>query len=91
MIPGVSSATGGVPSALGLPLTHRGVARGFAVLTGHDPLGLSVDTLVFLMPLGHLSRLREVLLERLSPHTPVALKVKDPALLVVEVLKRLRR
>ncbi|MER3537746.1 MAG: uroporphyrinogen-III C-methyltransferase [Thermus sp.] len=72
VVPGVSSATG-VPSALGLPLTHRGMARGFSVLTGHDPFGLSADTLVFLMPLHQLPALKSVLLAHRPPHTPVAL------------------
>lgn len=36
VVPGVTSAVGAL-SALGLPLTHRGLARSFAVATGHDP------------------------------------------------------
>jgi siroheme synthase len=35
VVPGVSSALG-VPSAAGVALTRRGVARAFTVVTGHD-------------------------------------------------------
>src|SRR5216683_8128903 len=34
VVPGVSAAVA-VPAAAGIPLTHRGVASSFAVLTGH--------------------------------------------------------
>ena len=27
-----------MPAAAGIPVTHRGVARGFTVVTGHDEL-----------------------------------------------------
>ncbi|GAB2504956.1 uroporphyrinogen-III C-methyltransferase [Promicromonospora xylanilytica] len=37
VVPGVTSAVS-VPAAAGIPVTHRGVARGFSVLTGHDAL-----------------------------------------------------
>ncbi|MBE1874373.1 uroporphyrinogen-III C-methyltransferase [Myceligenerans pegani] len=37
VVPGVTSAVS-VPAAVGIPVTHRGVARGFSVLTGHDAL-----------------------------------------------------
>ncbi len=74
VVPGVTSAVGAL-SALGLPLTHRGLARSFAVATGHDPtLPLPwADTLVLLMPLHALEGLKERLLERFSPKTPLAL------------------
>ncbi|GAB3160485.1 uroporphyrinogen-III C-methyltransferase [Myceligenerans halotolerans] len=39
VVPGVTSAVS-VPAAVGIPVTHRGVARGFSVLTGHDALQL---------------------------------------------------
>ena len=35
VVPGVSSATA-VPAAAGIPVTHRGVASSFTVVTGHD-------------------------------------------------------
>ncbi|GAA1851091.1 uroporphyrinogen-III C-methyltransferase [Myceligenerans crystallogenes] len=37
VVPGVTSAVS-VPAAVGIPVTHRGVSRGFSVLTGHDAL-----------------------------------------------------
>ncbi|HWV27411.1 MAG TPA: uroporphyrinogen-III C-methyltransferase [Aeromicrobium sp.] len=37
VVPGVTSAIS-VPAAAGIPVTHRGVARGFTVLTGHEEL-----------------------------------------------------
>ena len=66
VVPGVSSAIA-VPAAAGIPVTHRGVASSFAVVTGHeDPakaestvdwehLAMAVDTLVILMGVGTLS------------------------------------
>lgn len=37
VVPGVTSAVAG-PGAAGIPLTHRGVAHCFTVVSGHDPL-----------------------------------------------------
>jgi len=60
VVPGVTSAVA-VPAAAGIPVTHRGVASSFAVVTGHeDPdkpgghvdwegLAGAVDTIVVLM------------------------------------------
>jgi len=60
VVPGVSSAVA-VPAYAGIPVTHRGTASSFAVVTGHEEPGKetsavnwehltnSVDTLVFLM------------------------------------------
>ena len=60
IIPGITSAIS-VPAYAGIPVTHRGIAASFAVVTGHeDPtkehsdinwakLATAVDTLVFLM------------------------------------------
>ncbi|GAA6755515.1 SAM-dependent methyltransferase [Thermus sp. 2.9] len=74
VIPGVTSAVGAL-SSLGLPLTFRGLAKSFAVATGHDPtLPLpQADTLVLLMPLHALAGLKERLLERFPSETPLAL------------------
>ncbi len=59
VVPGVTSAVA-VPAAAGIPVTHRGVARGFTVVTGHDELpavpGGADHTVVLLMGVGHLSR-----------------------------------
>ena len=38
VVPGVTSAVA-VPAAAGIPLTHRGVASSFAVVTGHQEAG----------------------------------------------------
>lgn len=37
VVPGVTSAVA-VPAAAGIPLTHRGLSRGFTVVTGHEQL-----------------------------------------------------
>lgn len=70
VVPGVSSALA-VPGVAGIPLTHRGVASSFCVVTGHeDPtkpdaavdwgrLATAVDTLVILMGVGGLPRIAE--------------------------------
>ncbi|WP_377642204.1 uroporphyrinogen-III C-methyltransferase [Oryzobacter terrae] len=59
VVPGVTSAVA-VPAAAGIPVTHRGVARGFTVVTGHDelpevPAGTD-HTVVLLMGVGRLAR-----------------------------------
>ena len=60
VVPGVSAAIA-VPASAGIPVTHRGLASSFAVVTGHedpskpgsvvdwDRLAIAVDTLVILM------------------------------------------
>lgn len=65
IIPGVTSAVA-VPAYAGIPVTHRGVASSFAVITGHEEpgkaesaidwanLATAVDTLVFLMGVKNL-------------------------------------
>jgi uroporphyrinogen III methyltransferase/synthase len=85
VVPGISSAIA-VPAYAGIPVTHRGVAASFAVLTGHeDPskdgggvdwarLATAVDTLVVLMAVGTFPRIvRALLANGRSPETPVAL------------------
>jgi uroporphyrin-III C-methyltransferase len=73
VVPGVSAAVA-VPAAAGIPVTHRGLASSFAVVTGHeDPakpesavdwerLATAVDTLVILMGVGALPRIAAQLL-----------------------------
>jgi uroporphyrin-III C-methyltransferase/precorrin-2 dehydrogenase/sirohydrochlorin ferrochelatase len=61
VIPGVTSAVA-VPAAAGIPLTHRGVAASFTVISGHgeiDAAGLAAvpGTLVVLMGLSRLDSL----------------------------------
>jgi len=83
VVPGVSSAIA-APAYAGIPLTHRGVAASFAVVTGHEcgdgervdwaRLATAVDTLVVLMGVATLPRIaRELLLHGRAPETPVAL------------------
>jgi uroporphyrin-III C-methyltransferase / precorrin-2 dehydrogenase / sirohydrochlorin ferrochelatase len=84
VVPGVTSAVA-VPAAAGIPLTHRGVASSFAVVTGHgeadgasrvdwSALARGVDTLVVLMGLGNLRTLAQTLIAHgRDPATPAAL------------------
>lgn len=76
VVPGVTSAVS-VPAAAGIPVTHRGVARGFSVLTGHDGArdvpGGPDHTLVLLMGVTRLAETAEALVTRDRPaDTPVA-------------------
>ena len=88
VVPGVTSAIGGVAAA-GIPVTHRGVAASFAVVTGHeDPakpaaqvrwaeLATATDTLVVLMGVGRLDGIARALIEGgRPPSTPSALIVE---------------
>ncbi|WP_213453446.1 uroporphyrinogen-III C-methyltransferase [Rhizomonospora bruguierae] len=84
VVPGVTSAIA-VPAAAGIPVTHRGVAHEFVVVSGHvapdDPASL-VDwpalarlrgTLVVLMGLRHLPAIAAKLLAHgRDPATPAA-------------------
>ena len=66
IVPGVSAAFG-VPTAAGIPLTHRELSSSVLVLSGHrasdsdrNPsweLAARADTAVFLMPLGNLKQI----------------------------------
>jgi uroporphyrin-III C-methyltransferase len=83
VVPGITSSVG-VPACAGIPLTHRGVAAAFAVITGHCAPDLDdrvdwaslagVDTLVALMGVQRLSGLAAVLMQHgRSPSTPTAI------------------
>lgn len=85
IIPGVTSAIA-VPAYAGIPVTHRGIATSFAVVTGHeDPtkpessirwekLSTAVDTLIFLMGVANLPQIVAKLIEfGRNPDTPAAL------------------
>jgi uroporphyrinogen III methyltransferase / synthase len=85
IVPGISSAIA-VPAHARIPVTHRGMASSFAVLTGHeDPskdgenidwarLATAVDTLVVLMAVGTFPKIVGALLANgRAPETPVAL------------------
>jgi uroporphyrinogen III methyltransferase/synthase len=85
VVPGVTSAVA-APAAAGIPLTHRGLAASFTVVTGHEEacrressvdwarLAGAADTLVVLMGVGALPRITRALVAHgRSPATPVAL------------------
>lgn len=59
VVPGVTSAIA-VPAAAGIPVTHRGVSRGFTVLTGHEDVGAvppaADHTVILLMGVSLLGR-----------------------------------
>ena len=59
VVPGITSAIA-VPAAAGIPVTHRGLSRGFSVITAHADLGVLPQrrdhTLILLMGV---SRLRD--------------------------------
>jgi uroporphyrinogen III methyltransferase/synthase len=84
IIPGVSSAHA-VPAYAGIPVTQRGIASSFAVITGHKAFGKTTpaiewekvsrgtDTLVILMGLTNLPKAVEELIKNdRSLSTPVA-------------------
>ena len=85
VLPGVTSAIS-VPAYAGIPVTHRGVAVSFAVITGHeDPtkseshirwkhLATGVDTLIFLMGVANLPVITKNLIDNGRPaDTPAAI------------------
>ena len=84
VVPGVSSAVA-VPAYAGIPVTHRGVASSFTVVTGHGSgsgessvdwarLARGSDTLVVLMGVESLTRIaRELIAHGRPATTPVAL------------------
>jgi uroporphyrin-III C-methyltransferase / precorrin-2 dehydrogenase / sirohydrochlorin ferrochelatase len=84
VVPGVSSAVA-APALAGIPVTHRGLASSFAVITGHhettygpllDGFPPAALTLVVLMGLGQRARIAERLLARgWSADTPAAVIV----------------
>ena len=59
VVPGVTSAVS-VPAAAGIPVTHRGLAKAFTMISGHEELGNvpagSDHTVVLLMGVGTLNR-----------------------------------
>ena len=84
VIPGVSSAYS-APAYAGIPITHRGKASSFHVITGHedpakgessldyDILAREEGTLVFLMGLSELHQIGDLLIANgKDAHTPAA-------------------
>ncbi|WP_010270891.1 uroporphyrinogen-III C-methyltransferase [Paenibacillus senegalensis] len=73
MVPGVTSATA-VPLYAGIPVTHRDMTSSLAIVTGHEcpvkegtnldwaKLSTATGTLIFLMGVGNLGTLKEVLI-----------------------------
>jgi uroporphyrin-III C-methyltransferase/precorrin-2 dehydrogenase/sirohydrochlorin ferrochelatase len=84
LVPGVSTAVA-APALAGIPVTHRGLASSFVVVTGHheatyapllDGLPPGSATLVVLMGLGQRARIAERLVARgWSPEMPAAVVV----------------
>jgi len=78
VVPGVTSAVA-APAAAGIPVTHRGLATGFVVVTGHElgdlePFARTELTLVVLMGVGRLPELVTTLSALGRPaSTPVAI------------------
>jgi uroporphyrin-III C-methyltransferase/precorrin-2 dehydrogenase/sirohydrochlorin ferrochelatase len=84
VVPGVTSAIA-APALAGIPVTHRGLASSFFVVSGHDEESFAASiqhvepggvTLVVLMGLGRIAGLAGRLLARgWAPGTPAALVV----------------
>jgi uroporphyrin-III C-methyltransferase len=82
VIPGITAGTA-VPAALGIPVTHRALARGVTFVTGHSNDGTEPDwralarsgmTLVIYMGLKNLERIRSALQRAgLDPATPACI------------------
>lgn len=81
VVPGVTSAIG-VPTAIGLPITHRGVATSFTVVTGHEDPSKSkrqvnwnynADTMVILMGVGRLDENIREIMKYKDSKTPVCI------------------
>ena len=85
VIPGVTSAVA-VPEHFGIPVTHRGTAQSFTVVTGrsgtgevenYGALAALKGTLVFLMGIRSLREITERLMENgKAPDTPAAVLIK---------------
>jgi len=84
VVPGVTSAVA-VPAYAGIPVTHRGIATSFAVVTGHEDASKAdldvdwarvadaADTLVLLMGVGRIAEIAGSLVTHGRPaETPVA-------------------
>ncbi len=81
VIPGVTSAIS-VPAYAGVPVTHRGIASSFAVVTGHGHKGkfpdinwealAGIDTLIFLMGVANRQAIAQNLIKAgRNPDEPV--------------------
>jgi uroporphyrin-III C-methyltransferase len=82
IVPGVTSATA-VPAYAGIPVTHRGIASSFAVITGHTAdsderswraLAVGVDTIILLMGVASLRATTNALIDAgRDPQQPAAI------------------
>ena len=84
IIPGISSCIAG-PALAGIPVTHRGTALGFHVVTAHDShdrladidfsaLAAGKETCIFLMGLGMIKEIADRLMEAgMSGNTQIAI------------------
>ncbi len=81
VVPGITSAIS-VPLYAGIPVTHRGVASSFAVVTGHGSKGqfpdinwdalAGIDTVIFLMGVSNRQKIAQNMIDAgRSPDTPV--------------------
>lgn len=76
VVPGVTSALS-APAAADIPVTHRGVAHGVLVVSGHDEVDMATlaqwrHTIVVLMGMARLRELTASLIDAgKSPDTPV--------------------
>ncbi|MGN0330258.1 MAG: uroporphyrinogen-III C-methyltransferase [Kineothrix sp.] len=98
VIPGVTSAVA-VPECAGIPVTHRGVARSFHVITGHtqasfgcpaydyEALGKMEGTLVFLMGLANLRELAHRLICAGKPTDTPAAVISDGTTVYQKMVK----
>ena len=103
VVPGVSSAVA-APALAGIPVTHRGMASGFVVVSGHaeeayrpilESLAPQCATVVVLMGLGRIEAIARLLLTRgWNPSTPAAVLLSAAtadAVTVVTTLAELER
>lgn len=102
LIPGVSSAIA-APALAGIPLTLRGVARSFAVVTGHEQDGehenwsayRAIDTLVILMGVAHRQEIAQALIASGRPAQQPAAFIErgstSRARAVITTLKQIAR
>jgi uroporphyrin-III C-methyltransferase len=100
VIAGVTAGTG-VPAALGIPVTHRDLARGVTFVTGHTRDGVDADwaalartgtTLVVYMGLTRLPQIAAALMEGgMKPETPACAIENGTLRSQREVVSTLRR
>lgn len=102
IVPGVTSAIA-VPSYAGIPVTHRGLAKNFAVITGHemndesnikwDKLSTGIDTLIFLMSVANLTEITKKLIDngrdRLTPAAIIHQGTKSQQKILISTLEKI--